>query len=306
MGFQIISFNVREILFLLVISRNVWIYNITHLNLTQRSSSKIARFSFEKIFDSQNAAVKIDPCFKSKNTFCCYYGDTTFTVMKNQKSVLGIQKKTKRIVIKEDITSSSSQNSLIFFKHKNIINSVLINEEMNILLAGDDNGVIVQYDLTTGKTLKNYENIGINDIVASHCLGPVAVIGGWRSYKIRFVFLDKRIVHGEPFRTGIHYISSSQFCVLGAASTESKQVLLGLSGYNPDFREFHFDLYNVTQLFKFYQSVVGNTTLVDFEGMDNLTLQHKTCVAKKVGARIECVFKQIQHKQRKKSLNSQN
>lgn len=146
----------------------------------------------------------------------------------------------------------------------------MINEDLNILLAGDDHNVVIQYDLTTGQIQKNYGDLRINDIVSIAGFGPIAIIGGWRSYLYRVLFLDKRQIFGPPKKTGVHYISSIQFCLTkNPGKLKGYQMLLAMAGYNTTYHNFSTDIFNITELIKFYKEKysTGNY-FFDFDSND--------------------------------------
>jgi WD40 repeat protein len=188
--------------------------------------------------------------------------------MKDEKTIFGVQQLTKRMIIKEDITGVRSDACpVLFYKHTNIVNTVMVSEELNVMLAGDDNGNVVQYDLTTGRIQIDYGNLRIGDIVSLQCIGPIAIVGGWRTNLLRILFMDSRQVFGPVFKTSIHYLSSLQMCfVHNPKNLRGNRMLLCISGYNPKYNNHGSDVYDATDLIKYYQNTVNpKVKIVDFD-----------------------------------------
>ena len=253
----------------------------------------------EAIFNKDFNAEPLKPDLKSRLQVCCVYGDTTFTVMRDEKTVLGVQRRSRRMIIKEDLTGDRSAASPIAFSlHTNIVNTVLVNEDLNLMLAGDDNERVVQYDLTTGRVQKDYGNLRVGDIVALHCIGPVAFAGGWRTNLFRVLFLDKRKVFGPPFRTSIYYVSSLQLCfVRKNLFLQGSRMLLAVSGYNPAYGPWSTDIFDATRLIKHYQERVNpDCEMVDFSKKEEIDQETKNDFVAGLSKKIEFAYGKIARK----------
>ena len=195
------------------------------------------------------------------------YGDTRFAVMKDEKTIFGIKSSSKRVIVKEDITGDRSGSCpVLFYKHTKIINTIMISEELNVMLAGDDNGNVVQYDLITGKIQVDYGNLRIGDVVSLQCIGPIAFVGGWKSNLMRVLFMDIRQAFGLVFKTSIYSLSSLQVCFVNNPNNlKGNRLLLCISGYNPTYNDQVSDILDATQLVKYYQKEANpGTIIVDF------------------------------------------
>ena len=107
------------------------------------------------------------------------------------------------------------------------------------------------------------------------------------------------MTYGEIFKTGIHYISSFQFCLVKSESDESEaKIILAISGYNPNFDVIFSDLFNATNLIKYYQNVVSpNVTLVDFDDIKFISFKQKMNMANKMNDRIEIILEELNKKE---------
>ena len=109
-----------------------------HIN--ERSHSKIGRFKIEDIINAENES-SVYPDYESTNEFYGYT-ITSFTVLPDQKTLIGIDCVKNNILIIEDITDESSKG--LFHEHLNTITNIIYNETTESLLVGDNMDTVVQ------------------------------------------------------------------------------------------------------------------------------------------------------------------
>ena len=138
--------------------------------------------------------------------------------------------------------------------------AVAVNEPNNVLFAGGENfyrGQIVQYELSTGKVLKNYDQVGIGSIWSSTVIGNMWIFAGYKSSK--FVVIDsvtKQVFH-KPVTTAI---DSIYYMTIGKVkhNRHDSKLLLFIVGDDPDFSESKTDVFDITRLANKYSSVLKN------------------------------------------------
>ena len=203
----------------------------------------------------------------SKCHFWCYYGDSSFGPLKNQKTVLGVHLADKRIVIKESSSKWSISNKVQKTRRThNVINCILVNEELNSLMTGHDGGTLTIHDLTTFETQKIIDNMETGDIVSATRFGPISVFGGWKRNRLRVVLLNQKAMFGYFLNTSVNYLSSLRFCVVDSPLTlTGKRVLICVSGYDSEGETWTTDVFDASLLVDYFQKKYAKEArLVDF------------------------------------------
>ena len=205
----------------------------------------------ERIFKAKNNSV-VDGEFISETTFWCEYDDH-FTVLSNERSILGVQYKyggKNNVILKEDILNDNPDYGPQVFAILNLHNvyTVIADESTGSLLAGDSIGNLVQYDLEDGYELKYYIFLGIGSITAVKKLGKVAVFGG--QYNCTFIDLEKReCITQKSVQTAVEGIYSVELVTFVNKFNESK-VYLTACGGKPDYSQKKTDIFDVTDVFE--------------------------------------------------------
>ena len=195
---------------------------------------------------------KIFPDLKSQISYFCYY-ENSFQILKNQSTVIGIEfnkeKENKSTTLIKENLNNKRLDRLRFGIHSNQIACLLIFENLDCLIVGDKNGVIIQYSLETcaGKILKNYGYLNIGRIYSSAKLENLVVFGGW-SDRIIFIDVKSRNVVSKLIDVAITWIYSLEFCVIESHSKEPL-VLLIICGLGVKYSEKKTDILDVTSLF---------------------------------------------------------
>lgn len=172
-----------------------------------------------------------------------------FRILSDQKTVIGVQRRSKLRVAKEDILDES--HPVVFYKAANSPVSVLIlDQSAGLLLTGEGNGSngrVIQYDLLSGRVLRDYASLGMGAVSSGARSGNLCFFGGWGSSS--FAAIDtvrQRRVLG-PVRTAVQNLLSLQICTLVTDSARAKKVLV-VSGDDSDYSQNSPDMLDVTNL----------------------------------------------------------
>ena len=168
-------------------------------------------------------------------------------IMPDQKTLLGVDGKTKKSLIQEDITCNKSP-IITLCKHDSIINTLSFNQSTDTLMVGDDSSTCVQYKRRGGdwKIVRKFRNLGIGWVMSSKIInGNLCILGGWNSH-IRVIDMGKAEVLGDPFHTGVQGIYSMQ--VSRVMMNQEEKYLLYLTGENLDWSKDRSNVYDVTHI----------------------------------------------------------
>ena len=204
------------------------------------SSKQIGRFSLQSLIDAGNGTT-LRPDWRSATVFYAYF-DGAFAVASDQATVIGVDYADGKLnsLVMERIGEDGSRRkqSVKFGSHGSYIYTVLLIENSqpqsrsrsqsrlqsgsHTLLAGDNNGIVVQYlhDASNGtwSVTRSYGNLGTGSINASLRLGHLAVLGcNNGSISLVDTRQDKLELVGSPYKTGIDQIYSLSLCVLADA-----------------------------------------------------------------------------------------
>lgn len=191
-----------------------------------------------------------------------YYSstDNDFYVLKDEKTILGINKNNTRTIIREDITDHSKP-IFTYKETKSNIYTLSLNEEADSLVVGEENkleGRVIQYELKSGKLVKDYGPVGIGSVISSKNYQNFFIFGGYKSSKIQIIDSIRKVVLQEPFETAIKIIDSLDFCILNPNAPDEQNVL-AVAGRQSDYSAGKTDIFDITELIKdskrrFYES----------------------------------------------------
>ena len=194
---------------------------------------------------------------KSKRKYTNFY-ENNFIILPTKKTIIGFCSLTKSLQI-EEIRGRTP----VMIDNQNCYgNSIMYNQNLNILLVGYQNRFLIQYQqitFFTWKIQKKYTNIGVGRIYSIDLLRDIAVLGGDRG-KIAFINLRKRQVIGELIDTSIYYIYSLQFC-----EVSPKKIILVVGGHKNNYFNYRTDLFNVTKLFRQKMVKIISDSLFKFD-----------------------------------------
>ena len=137
-----------------------------------------------------------------------------------------------------------------FGKHKKGIESVLFVEELNMLLAGDQDGRVIQYHYKNNSwdLVKDYGNLRINGVLCCVRIGHLVIFGGYDSHSLRVVDVKKMEILGDPYKTAIFQINSLLLC-----DVSDEKMLLSVCGYGSSYSPDTSDILDITDLIKQYK-----------------------------------------------------
>ena len=177
--------------------------------------------------------------------------DSSFCVLSDQATIIGISYSDRNKIIRQNI-SDHSVPKVLYTANIGRVNTLAVDEPNNLLFAGSDDytkGQVVQYDLSTGRAMKNYGSLSIDKVVSSIRLGNLWFFGGFGFSKFTVIdSVTKRIVHG-PVKTVIWTIYSMSACSIHSKERDPKTILftIGIHSNNLDQRT---DIFNITGLVK--------------------------------------------------------
>ena len=190
---------------------------------------KISRFSIKSIRNAKHNETiypdmvsKLDYYCSSETNFFIFSDDLTIIGVENNK-YRGIFENSGRIIKKEKL-NDRLQSIMIYDKNTNNVNTILVDENNNTFLAGDNNGDLVKYNLTNGKIIKYFKNIGISWIKSSTRLNNLCFFGGVNN---NFIVMDNytNTIILKPFESLINWINSIQICKVNMINS-SKYMLI--------------------------------------------------------------------------------
>lgn len=218
------------------------------------SGSKIRQYDLSKVL-SFKSDHKIIPKSASQ---CKYYSysDSNFAILKDEHTILGVQTKVgSKVIIRESLLDPYLGH-MSYSGNTHWTNTLYVDEDKDLLLSGNEHGKLLQFNLTNGKLVKNYGNLGVGYVVYYAKIGNLIFFGGWNSH-FRLVLIDQRRTFGEPFKTSIRYHLSMNLCIIPAQIPSKKPIIyLTSSGQNCVYTKDLSDVWEVTDLIdQFYIKV---------------------------------------------------
>ena len=176
----------------------------------------------------------------------CFY-ENSFQVLSNEQTLVSVKDSNKSTILLEDIESDDPDYMPVSLtSNSSVVNVIIKSEELKAIWAGDSQGHLVQYDLTSGELVKDFGNLQIGKILSGTILGSIAVFGG--CHFLRVVSAKKREVLGVPLKSTIAEICSLHFCLVNDDSLENDLILLSISGFINSANTKISEIINLTQL----------------------------------------------------------
>ena len=208
---------------------------------------RVRRFSNHSIVSAPQLAI-VKPDAVSELNYKCE-NDSGFHVLFDEASIIGVQKSDSKVIVRENLRKKS-QSLITYNAAISEVNTLVVDEHSNALLAGENNhdqGRVVQYRLDTGSVVKDYGALGIGQVYSSARLGNLCAFGGWD--KSSFTIIDaltQRVVQ-KPVTAAVKSITSLAFCTKDRESSSPDSVLV-VAGYEPDYSQNRRDMFDVTGL----------------------------------------------------------
>lgn len=155
--------------------------------------------------------------------------------------------KKANLLVFENMAKPEQRNCMVQFgeTERNIL-TFLVCESLCTLLVSYSNKVVIQYDLSDGKSFtkiqKRYTDIG--NFYSCTRIGRFAIFGG-ASGKLVVIDISKRETVGRPKTTALKSIWS-----LRSLTISEDLVYLMASGTSPDYDGVKTDVFDVSRLLK--------------------------------------------------------
>lgn len=191
---------------------------------------------------------QMDPDMQSISKFRCYY-DSSYQILKDQQTVIGIKNKQYSRLIKERLCRDPIEsNPIEFSEHQKPINTILLMEQFDSIFVGSNDCTVIQYQIgkdgQTPKLLKNYGDIGIEWIYASVSCYNLAIFGGDEN-KLIIISADQNQVVSDA-KVAIKYICSLVVCPVNVSGKRAR-VLISVSGRVKNYSKNQSDLLDMTE-----------------------------------------------------------
>lgn len=217
--------------------------------------SEIYRFDLMDILEAEHSST-VSAQQASSTRFFCFH-ENSFQVLRDENTVIGIEyNDLKELIILEQLDQDDPEYRPIIFRgSKNKVNTLLVCEELNLLLAGDDDGTVVQFNLSTGAVTRDYGYLGVGGVLACARMGRVAVFGGFDDLAV--LLLDEQRVFDVPIETALSSIYSLRCCVVdGSKSQDSPRVMITIDGKDPDYSSPKTDVFDATALISHFKEEI--------------------------------------------------
>lgn len=187
---------------------------------------------------------------ETKNKFWSIF-ENTFVVLPDEKTIVGVDTKIESTLVVEDMTTNKSAS---FGKNENYILNLLYDKVSETLFAGDSGGYIKQYKrsrkIEPFSLVKDYGNVGIQDVFSSAQVGRYAFFGGFDRSVVAINIDERQLCKGKiesPFE--------STFSLQACRGSRSK-FYLSLGGANPDYISNTSDFLDVTGIYENQKMVI--------------------------------------------------
>jgi hypothetical protein len=164
-----------------------------------------------------------------------------FVILDGGNIIIGVNGDNHEQIITEDIRNKKPPE--IIAQHNTKISSLLVNEALKILWAGDYKNIF-QYVLAPGNAWKvqaKYSGLDIGNVNCLSLFGNLLFAGGGQSKVCVINTADKKLLPNR-IETAIKYIFSLQICVVSQLET-----YLTVTGFNPSYSDKKTDLFDISK-----------------------------------------------------------
>lgn len=225
-------------------------------SLNISTGSEIRRFDLLDILGAEHSSTVSAECASSTRFYCFY--ENSFQILSDEATVVGIEyNDLKELIVLEHLDQDDPEyRPTVFRGSKNKINTLLLCEELDVLLAGDDDGTVVQFALSTATVTRDYGYLGVGGVLACARMGSLALFGGFDDLAV--LLLDKQRVFDVPMETAMGSIYSLRCCVVdGAEPREGPRVLVTIDGKEPDYSSPKTDVFDATGLVRHFKEEIS-------------------------------------------------
>lgn len=229
-------------------------------------------FCLEALMEAENG----DMIYAEHQSRLHYYSycERSYWVLSDERTIIGVEKGNgEKVFVMEDLTNKDPYYKPFKMEfHNNDIDCILVNEKAKTILVGDRLGRLNQYSFDINKNIieiqREYGLLDIGYIYSGVFIGKLAILGGNKTYSLRVVDTQKRMVFGSPLETAMFGLQSLQLC-----QVSDKKVYLAVCGVNPDYATSS-DIFDVTELLKYHKVQIKK---IEMASMSNLKKQKKHC-----------------------------
>ena len=185
------------------------------------------KFDIKECFESETLSI-LKPQKKTQTNFYVWY-ENNCQVLRDERVFGVLYNAHFCTLILENVQSKILNNQIAFGVHFHKINTVLVSEQHNCILAGDEGGRIVQYvlDGTTGKIIRDFGVVGIGQVRTCAKIGNLVAFGGDGTVIFFDIAQGKFISDTIPVAIGL--VFSLLFCPIKFPGNSPK-ILLIVSG----------------------------------------------------------------------------
>ena len=174
----------------------------------------------------------------------------SFAICSDQETILGVLAQGNYNVVQKENITDPSVECVKYIGNSFYVNTIILNEFENILLAGEENrgkGKVIEYFLNNGKISKDYGDLKIGKVLCSERKHNLCFFGGLNG-NIRVIDTKKKEVILPPIETCIGDIYQLELC-----RTLDNEIMLTVGGRDMDHSdslELKSDYFDITQLIK--------------------------------------------------------
>ena len=174
---------------------------------------------------------------------------STFYVFADEKTILGVNRIQKNILFKENIVDKSIP-IVTYNQNTSQVWTIAVDEINNFLFSGEFNnynGKVLQFDLETGRVLREYASLGIGSACSTLIYQNLCFVGGFNSNKLAVLDSISRQVAHQTIEIAIGKPSSLTICEIFPDSKDYK-ILLVATGNGSYYMDERTDVFDVTDL----------------------------------------------------------
>ena len=196
--------------------------------LTKRKSGQVRSYNLKSIITNLHEE-SIKSKYQTEQNFLSFYKNNII-VLPDKKTIVGVDPKTKKKLILEDITVNKHTS---FGNHTGTISNLLYDQTTQTLFAGDSKGHVIQYEKSPEDEsfvlAKDYGDVGVGLVLSSALVGEFALFTGSRGIVMAIDIKNRRRVERSK-NTAFGYIMSLDVCRM-----PNLYMLLSVSGRKTDY-----------------------------------------------------------------------
>lgn len=236
---------------------------------------QVLSFSIDSIME-HDQKTSIQPINSSLSEFGVEY-EKNFVVLNDGKHIIGIHPSDGMKLIFESV---EKRKAVMFGRSdsimKKFISTLVYEKDTESLYIGNNDGQLSQYKVffknQTFQLVKDYGNLGIDDITSSYQFRHFVFFGGYNN-KIRVLDMSTGRLLPGFLKTSIQWIRSLQVC-----EKNTEQIYLAVSGSKSDYSENKTDLFDLTGLLRKDLVISANLNSKDIENLNKILIEHRRII----------------------------